>query len=491
MSRRTLYTRIAGAVAALFIGGLISGWFLVERMLSGPELKPRIEAAASQFLLRPLTIGDLEWRRWPKWKIIGRDVRLWEDPGKRRLLAESLRVEVDLTLLSFYRLAVGVAEIKLVHPRFHLREGQNGEWNAARFMDNFRERPSGPEREWGRIVPNRYAIEDGSLSVQKKDDSSEYLLPLLIQGRNKFTSSNPVFNGVLRSSTTAVDFKVGFDFSPRFRAVIDLKDARYHTASFQNAHAVVRLENGVYRVDRTVFDALGGSIAAEGSFLPSASTDSLKLSWTTSGIQAKDLFNLAGSSVEVSGILDSDGHIESGVGDLFLPSMNGEIRVDLKNGWFGNATGILKVLSKLNVTTLITEVAGQHRSRVPFNETHGTLKIVNGVASTVDPFLLENKTLQMGFMGAYDLSARTVDGKIVVNFLMVTDEIIHRIPIVRDILLGDKKGLVPIWLSVKGSAANPAVEILSGKSIASPVWNTISNIFHLPGKLFREIKEKL
>src|SRR5262249_52354332 len=155
---------------------------------------------------------------------------------------------------------------------------------------------------------------------------------------------------------------------------------------------------------------------------------------------------------------------------------NGEVNLDLKNGWFGNAGGLLKIISRLNLTTLITEVEGKHRSRVPFDESHATFEIVNGIASTKNPFVLENKTMEIAYIGNYDITKNTMDGRVVVNVLMVTDEIIHKIPVVRDILLGSEKGLLPIWLSVKGNANDPDIKFLSGRSIASPVWNTISHI---------------
>jgi hypothetical protein len=72
----------------------------------------------------------------------------------------------------------------------------------------------------------------------------------------------------------------------------------------------------------------------------------------------------------------------------------------------------------------------------------------------------------------------------------VTDEILHKIPLVRDILLGDEKGLLPIWLSVQGNAADPKIRVMSVKSIAGPVWNTIANTLRLPEKMFEKLTGK-
>jgi uncharacterized protein YhdP len=173
--------------------------------------------------------------------------------------------------------------------------------------------------------------------------------------------------------------------------------------------------------------------------------------------------------------------------------MSGTVKVDVKNGWVSGMPGLLKILSRLNLTTLFSEIDGRRRTKMPFDEAHGAAKIVKGKVSTDGPLMLENKTLQMAFLGSYDLPSRTVDGRVVVNFLTVTDEIIGLIPGVRDILLGGEKGLIPIWLEVKGNADDPSVEVLAARTIAAPVWDTVGNILRLPKTLFRKIvppKEK-
>src|SRR3989338_5279350 len=100
MSRRSFYTLLIVAIAALLAGGLFSRWIVVERGLSGPQLKSRIEAEASRVLQRSVTIESIDWHRWPHWNVVGRNVRLWSDTSHHRLLFEMPSVEVHLTLLS-------------------------------------------------------------------------------------------------------------------------------------------------------------------------------------------------------------------------------------------------------------------------------------------------------------------------------------------------------------------------------------------------------
>jgi uncharacterized protein involved in outer membrane biogenesis len=467
------------------VGGLAISWFLVDRAVSSPGFKTRLETAASDYLQRPLTITELEWQSWPRWVLVGNEVTLWEASDRQKPLIDAPHVEAHLTLLSFYKLAVGVSELTIVNPRLFLRKDSEGQWNVSRMVDDIQRHGSpsaGPQRKRGKIIFNQLRIKGGSFALQN--------MAVEIAGQTKLVSGSSTFSGIAKSSTTDIEFQVDLKTSPVLETSIHLRNARYLSESVQDVHAVVRYSSGVYTLERTHFAALGGSVTVSGLYRPAASTDSLKMSWTTTGVQAERLFRLMGSDFDASGVLDCDGNIGSGVGALFLPSLNGDVKINLKEGWFGNATGLLKVLTKLNLTTLITEAKGEHKSRVPFNETRGVLKITNGVVNTVEPFVLENKTLQMAFMGTYALTDKTIDGQIAVHVLLVTDEILHKIPLVRDILLGDEKGLLPIWLSVQGNAADPKIRVMSVKSIAGPVWNTIANTLRLPEKMFEKLTGK-
>jgi hypothetical protein len=403
---------------------------------------------------------------------------------------------------------------------------------VARLITDIRERPQEKKsgRQWGKLVFNWFVIEDGVASIEATPAEGSRTAVLQGRGKLKLGSTGPHFpfdlalrftdsSGTIKvkgdigsptklrvdakkidialSTTTTIGFDAleitsahGADAASSFVATLQARNARIHGTVFPYVHAVVRRSTGPYLLEGAQFEGLGGSITVNASYLPSLSTSSLKISWKTVGIEAQDLFHLAGSSVEARGTADSEGTLETMPGGEFFPKMNGEINLHVKDGWFGNVPGLFKILSRINLTTLLTEIKGEHRAHVPFDETHGTVTIENGKASTKEPFVLQNKTVEMAFMGTYDLTDKTVDGKIVINFLTVTDEIIQKIPGVRDILLGDGRGLIPIWVEVKGKAHDPKVRVLSGKSITSPVWNTVSHILHLPGKLFNKLRGK-
>lgn len=274
----------------------------------------------------------------------------------------------------------------------------------------------------------------------------------------------------------------------RLNAAISADDLRYGETDFRDVRAVVRRSTGPYVLESLTLQSLGGSISANGAYLPSTADDALKFGWKTSGVGFQDLLRLAGSKLEAAGVADSEGSLVTGTGARFLPAMNGAVKLDLKNGWFSGIPGLLKVLARLNITTLFAEARGRHVQHVPFDEAHADVKIVNGKVIADKPLVLKNKTLEMAFLGDYDLPSRTVDGKLVVNFVMVTDEVIRLIPGVRDILLGKEKSLIPIWLKVSGKAADPDLDVQPAKSIAAPFWNTARHILRLPKRVLQELK---
>ncbi len=478
MFRRRWYFIFFGFVTFVLIGVAGTGLW-IERLASAPDFKNRLEKAASDYLERPLTIERLTWRRWPTWKLTGESVRLWETAPRQAVMIEAPTVEASITLLSFYKAVIGISDIKLISPRYIVREDANGRNNLAGLIEDLLEKPDTASRQWGKVVFAQLSIKEGAFSA-----GSAHII--INDGRIKFLTGKSNFTGVVTSSTAAADFELAITPSPRFEAVLDLPQARVRSSTVKNVHAVIRRTGGSYTLDKTRFECLGGTLAVSGTYDTTASTDALKIDWQSDDIQIRDLFAFAGSEAEGSGRLDSTGSLTSKPAD-FLRFLNGTVSVRLKDGWFGNTKGLLKVISRLNLATLITEVKGDHVSRVPFDDTRGTFNIINGVAATTEPFVLKNKTMEMAFMGSYNLPEKTIDGRIVVNILLVTDEVISKIPLVRDILLGGEKGLLPIWLSVKGDAADPKIKVLSIKSIAAPVWNTIANTLKIPQKVFEKI----
>jgi hypothetical protein len=273
------------------------------------------------------------------------------------------------------------------------------------------------------------------------------------------------------------------DAGPPFTAVLDVGELRYGRAALSEVRAKLHRSTGPCVLDALTFRSLGGAFSAHGEYDPAASADGVTFDWSASSVSARDLFLLAGSSRVIAGVIDTEGRLTTGTGPRFLPGMNGEFSFEVRKVVLGDAPVLLKILSRLNVISLLSRTGPP----LAFDEVHGAVKIAGGKATVDRPIVLENKTLQIGMTGAYDLAARTIDAKVVVNFLTVTDEIIHMIPIVRTILLGKEKGMMPVWLEVKGTVDDPDVRIQSFRTVTAPVWNAFRRILKLPVKILDQL----
>lgn len=496
--RRVLQIALASAVVLLAAAAGL--WVWVGPRLVASRLKPVLEDAASSLLRRPLTIDALRWEPGPRQVLVATGVRLYEDPERRRLLAEASEVDAHLSRLSALQFSAGVSELDLIRPRLYLRREADGVWNAARVAAEIAARPIGAGRVWGAVSFSGVVVEDGTASLADGTGAPGSPPSVGFSGRGALRSGRFPFKaeGAFGSPPTAFTLAGEVGGPARFSSApaaglppftVDAAADRldYGGTSLRRVRAVVRHGAGPIVLDSLEFRSLGGTFRASGSYLPSAPADGLKLSWTASGVDASGLFRLAGSSKAVEGVVDSEGTLAASPGPGWLSSLNGQARVDAKGVRLGDAPGLLKVVSKLNVATLLTAVSGRRRPVLAFDRARGAFKFAGGKVVTERPFWLENRTLQIGLMGAWDPAAGVVDGKVVVHVLAVTDEIIRMIPVANAILLGKEKSLIPIWLSAKGKASDPQVDILPAKTISAPLWNAVKRTLKLPGKVFDQL----
>lgn len=626
-------------MAALGAAGLGALAWYVDRALSAPDLKPRIEKATSDYLGRPVTIDSLEWRR-KLGVLVGKGFKVYDDPARTLVIVDSPVVEAHISLLSIYKLAAGITELRFVSPRVVLRREADGSWNVVRIVQEIVSRPDDRGRSWGTLAFNWFTIAGGTVTVRDEVGDLGLLPPLGVDASGKLrlgrhhahfpfsldasfigdpatlalsgdlggrsrlhaalergdpalarplwppaaewrkakwgatldydaqqsaawklgvraapivlsTAAPPIdsvdfratylapsltFSAVALSSPTEIDVQgassgaaVDLDVKSRetdvdsllrivrgesalssraerrraarararkgtpareqpsrITATISIDRLLWGATTLSAVSAAVSHSTGPWVMERLSMRGLGGAIQGSGAYDP-AKDGALSLDWTTSGIVLQDLFRVAGSSREAAGTLDSSGRIQTVLGERFLSAMNGQVQLDLKNGWLGGMPGLIKVMTKLNLATLFAKVGKHHQARVPFDEAHASVTIVNGKLTTDQPLVLRNKTLEIAYTGSLVLATHDIDGKVVVNILTVTDEIVKLIPGVRDVLLAGEKSMTPIWARVTGKAENPDVDVLEGKSISAPFWNTLKHIITLPKKLWEKL----
>ncbi|WP_299200417.1 AsmA-like C-terminal region-containing protein [uncultured Amphritea sp.] len=162
-----------------------------------------------------------------------------------------------------------------------------------------------------------------------------------------------------------------------------------------------------------------------------------------------------------------------------LASADGSFKFIASNGRLieaGSGTGILRVFGILNMNALgrrlKLDFADLFAKGVSFDRMEGDYQIVDGVASTLTPFVMRGPSVDMAMSGDIDLVNETVSQQMAVT-LPVTDNIplaavllgapqIAGLAFLLDKLIGDevKKEFATVTYTMEGDWSNPKVELL-------------------------------
>ncbi|WP_428033556.1 YhdP family protein [Amphritea sp.] len=162
-----------------------------------------------------------------------------------------------------------------------------------------------------------------------------------------------------------------------------------------------------------------------------------------------------------------------------LASADGSLKFIARNGRVieaGSGTGILRVFGLLNMNALgrrlKLDFADLFAKGVSFDRMEGDYRIVNGVASTITPFVMRGPSVDMAMSGDIDLVNETVNQQMAVT-LPVTDNIplaavllgapqIAGLAFLLDKLIGDevKKEFATVTYTMEGDWGDPKVELL-------------------------------
>jgi len=309
---------------------------------------------------------------------------------------------------------------------------------------------------------------------------SEKSLSAEIEGRMlDFDRLNGWFAPLRGSSGPSAETGWTIDARGRFQ------QARFREIELE--HVSLRLEKRPVslRISELRARGMGGSMEAELDLAIPAAGDpsgpaSFDFRWTTESMDIEKLLRSFGARYMISGTGRTQGRLK---GPLDLPRWRdtaGRIDIEAKDGTIWNAPALTKVLSNLSVTSVLRKAGKKAEPGLPFHSVRASIELGGGKAVIRDPALLENPTLKLVYIGSYNLIDETIEGKFVIHFLTVMDEVIRAVPGVRRILLGKRMGLVPIWVEVRGPRQDPKVTVLPARSITDALWKPVENLFKLP-----------
>jgi hypothetical protein len=262
--------------------------------------------------------------------------------------------------------------------------------------------------------------------------------------------------------------------------------------SFSLSTAAVSYENGDLAISHAGFGGLGGGGTLEFSLVHKDEDSGAKaadglgrrfdLAWNVAGLDSARLLDLLGLRPLAAGRLKSAGSLS---GDWTKPrsdELKGAFRVELASGVISGLPGMVKLLSSLNVRSLFRTVEGKgkHVNGLPFRVVSASCTVNAGILRTTAPAALHSDTMDMGLLGSIDLTKNTIQADMVVQFLTVLDEVIRLVPGVKQILIGKRKSMLPIWVKISGPLDDPEVKVQPVKSLEKKLWSTVKGIFTLP-----------
>ena len=154
-------------IGSAIICVLVIGILLVEHFLDADTYRPRIQAALSTSLRRPVQLGHLSFSLLSG-NLVAESASIADDPAfspQPFLTAKGIRIGVEPGALLFHR-EIHITGLTIDEPTIALVRNQNGIWNYSSLGGESKRNPSEPESD---LLPNltvaHMDIKDGTLSI--------------------------------------------------------------------------------------------------------------------------------------------------------------------------------------------------------------------------------------------------------------------------------------------------------------------------------------
>jgi hypothetical protein len=267
--------------------------------------------------------------------------------------------------------------------------------------------------------------------------------------------------------------------------------------SFSLSTAAVSYQDGDLTLSHLGFAGLGGRGTFEFSLAREEDAPGAKeagglgrrfdIAWAVADLDSSRLLDFLGMRPLSTGRLRSTGRLS---GDRTKPrsgGLAGAFHVELASGVISGLPGVVKFVSSLNVRSLFNTVEGKNVRGLPFRVVSASCTVDAGILRTAGPAALHSDTIDMGLLGSVDFAKDTIRADMVVQFLTVFSEIIRLVPGVKQILIGGKKSMLPLWVKISGPLDDPDVKVQPMKSLGKKLWSTVKGVFTLPENVFSAV----
>lgn len=263
------------------------------------------------------------------------------------------------------------------------------------------------------------------------------------------------------------DFLEALAESSRVMGTASIDRGVYKNLSFTDLSLRLNIRNSILDVDRISGDTDDGTIAGRlVVYLPKEKNAELDITVRFSGMEVEKLLVMTGDESRLaSGSLSANGNIRGNDGDPlgFIHSLDGKTDFVVENGRVKRGKIIPKIITILNLPTLLQGKVDLAKDGLPFDKIVGSFTLSNGVL-TEDNLVIDSPVMKMSAAGNYDIPADHLDAVVVVSPFGSYSQLLKSIPLFGKIFKGEREGTA--LFEVKGTLQKPDVNYMPLRSFA-------------------------
>ncbi len=271
---------------------------------------------------------------------------------------------------------------------------------------------------------------------------------------------------------------------------IHIQNSTYKEIKAKNLRGMLKIRDGLVTLDRIRGEAFGEPVAGRIFIhLPAKKSAAIRSSFHIRGIPFEYIHRALGyhnrlvtGQFSIRGMIQGHGRDPRGV----VSTLNGNMDVVIEEGVVQKGTILPRILSILNLPSLLRNKLDLRQQGFPFQKVTATLNIQDGVM-TSNNLIVDSPIMKMTSAGHYDLARDELDVVAAVSPFGRYAKFLQTIPLFGRILAGERKGIATALFQVRGSISKPDVRYLPLQSFATGLtglsqlaYDILKNIVKIP-----------
>jgi hypothetical protein len=268
----------------------------------------------------------------------------------------------------------------------------------------------------------------------------------------------------------------------KLSATVTIRNGRYQGVPFDEIQAKVSGGDDAIVLDPVTGRMGKGTIAGQARVaMPQGKPAAVEATLHLKGIAVEPVFQSLGiKEPPFTGLLTLDGAIRGDGANPqgTAPTLNGDVRVTVANGYSPKLSATAKIVRLLDIPRLLAGKADVSEKGMPFDCMSGRVVITNGLAEVRD-YRMDSSIMKVTAAGTYDIPHDQYDMDMVVTPFGSNETLLQSIPLFGRLFAGEREGFSTAFFSVKGSLTDPKVTWLPAKSIEAGITGTAKLAFDL------------